>query len=323
MIEFPRDLQDRIDDAVKAERERHEAESAKEFREKVERELDRLRVREAAQDAWNTEKAERDTPELQIGDAEEMEEYAEPDQPDLIAGVLKDHGTALFIGKSGSGKTTLALQAAHCLLTGTPFLEAGHRPGQEVQKIEGRVGVISHDMPLGLLLNWIKAYPESDRSRYRVVNAHARGYPLNVPLMRQKIVKDFRDKAVEVIVVDSFAASFPGDNQNDNDQVLKHYLDLQKFALTEVGARALIVIAHAGKGSQESARGASAHHDVADTVMAVTMDEEKPDKPRYLTMSKYRAGMGEYEMVPGTVTEPDDFTHLVRWAVEVEPEPGE
>jgi hypothetical protein len=126
--------------------------------------------------------------------------------------------------------------------------------------------------------------------------------------MRAQIVAAWKAMNVETVMIDSFSASFFAHDQNDAGLTMAHYRDLIKFALTEVGAKSLIVIVHSTEGSPHKARGSTVHHDVADTIVAV---EGTGLDPRKVSMVKYRAARGQVMMPPVIVTAPDDVTHLV------------
>jgi len=319
MIEFSEATAVLIATAIKTEREQYEAEVKAKFDREVAEELHRKRVREAAAVKWAEEQALATTPELIMGLLGELD--VNQDVPDLIDGVVKQ-GTTVFVGYSGSGKTRLALQVGYCLLSGTRFLDAMHRPGQHVQQLgpEAKIGVLSYDMSLPLLANWINAFPEHDApNRWMIVDAFTRGQPLLVPVMRAQMAKTMREANVEFVIVDSATASFPGDSENDATQVLNHYLDLQRFALNEVGAKGLLVIAHAGKASSTAIRGSSAAPGAVDSIMSVSFNEEDPLKIRRVASVKYREAIGQSAMAPGELTAPEADSGLIRWAVEAQP----
>lgn len=271
----------------------------------VEKEVERLRVRHEAQTLFNAELVAGDTPALEMGSIADFIAMSQTTVVDLIDGVLKDHSLCTVLGPSGVGKTTVALQMLHSLLTGDDWL------GQPVQKIDGRVGILSYDQNSGMMANWIVA-SGMDVRQVLMVNAHGRGNPLAVPEMRAQIANTWRAAEVEVILVDSFSASFAGADQNDTAQTMTYYRDMMKFAYTEVGARALLMIVHSTAASPLKARGSTAHKDVADSVVAETWtDPQDITSPRQLQMVKYREGIGQTEMSPVIVTYPDDVTHLV------------
>lgn len=311
MIEFPETASTEwkiVADAANAEAELR-ARIARETQ--VERELEKLRVYHAARTTFQQEQDADMTPVLEMGTLDSYRNaptatLAAPS--DLIEGVLKDKGLCIALGASGSGKSTITLQMLHSLMSGDPWL------GQPVQQISGSVGVVSYDMDGGLVMDWMNRFPNVDPTKVSVVNAHKRGHPLGVPQLRAQIVAAWRAMQVEVVVIDSFSASFFGQDQNDAGATMHHYRDLGLFALTEVGARALIVITHSTEGSPGRARGSTVHHDVADSIFAVEV--EKATQQRSVRMVKYRQhhnGTGKFttQMTPVTITAPDDVTHLV------------
>lgn len=274
----------------------------------VETELEKLRVRHQAGEEFQRELDADLTPTLEMVTLSDYQSNPQMAPSDLINGVMKDKGLTIMMGPSGSGKSTLALQAVHSLMTGATFLS------QPVQKISGGAGVMSYDMDGSLTMDWMAGFPNIDQSKVSVVNAHKRGNPLTVPAMRAQIVAHWQSLAVEVVVVDSFGASFFGENQNDQASVMTHYRDLLKFALTEVGARALLVISHSTAGSPHKIRGSTVHHDVADSIIAVVADEKTGS--REVRMVKYRqhrghAGTMSHQMPTVVIGVPDDVTHLV------------
>lgn len=303
MIQFPETAiveWEAVEDAAKAE---VELRKALERGTRIEKEVENLRVRHESKLIFQAELDADSTPVLEMGTLADYQSNPSNAPVELIEGVMKEDGLLVVVGASGSGKTTLALQALHSLLTGDSWL------GQPVKQINGSVGILSYDMDASMVYDWMSGAPNIDPTKISVVNAYKRGHPLGVPAMRQQIVNAWKAMQVEVILIDSFSASFFGDNQNDAAQTMAHYRDLKLFALTEVGAKALIVIAHSTEGSQGKVRGSSVHKDTADTMVGVHVD---PDTPmRTVKMEKYRAARGQTQMSPVIVTAPDDVTHLV------------
>lgn len=220
----------------------------------------------------------------------------------LIEGVTNADSVCLMLGPSGSGKSTLGLQMIHSLLTGAEWL------GQSVKPLMGSAGIMSYDMDGAMVVDWMSGFPNMDPGKVSIVNAYKRGNPLGVPSMRAQIAQAWRQANTEVVLIDSFSASFFGHDQNDAASVQAHYRDLIKFALTEVGAKSLIVIVHSTEASPGKARGSTVHHDVADSIVAV---EGTGADERQVRMVKYRAPLGATQMNPVIVTAPDDVTHLV------------
>lgn len=268
----------------------------------VERETERLRIRHEAGLRFQQELDADITPKLEMFTLATYKQNPANTPADLIDGVLKDNGLCIALGPSGAGKSTTALQMIHSLATGDDWF------GQQATQISGGFGLLSYDMDGSLMSDWLAGFPNLDPDRVSVVNAHKQGNPLGVPEFRKQIAETWRSMAVEVVVLDSFSASFFGPDQNDAAATMAHYRFLKQFALTEVGARVLIVIVHSTKDKPGQARGSSVHQDVADTMLTV-YKHPKTDA-RHVEMVKYRAGRGQQEMSPVIVTDADPVTHL-------------
>lgn len=302
MIRFPETAQaewEIVADAANAEdnlRARLERDS------KIEAETEKMRVRHAATLTFQQELDADQTPTLEMISLAGYQANPLAAPTDMIEGVVKNDGLTIFLGPSGSGKTTSALQMCYSMLTGEDWL------GQRTDQIDGAVGILSYDMDGDLVLDWMTGFPNIDPHAVSVVNAHKRGNPLGVPALRAQIAAAWRAQKVEVVVLDSFSASFFGQDQNDAAATMHHYRDLKLFALTEVGARALVVIVHSTESNPAKARGSSVHHDVADSIITQWSD---PTGQRSLRMVKYRAARGQVQMSPVVITAPDTVTHLV------------
>lgn len=268
----------------------------------VEREAKRLRVRHEAALIFQSELDADLTPVLEMVTLGDYQSNPSAGPVDLIEGVMKQGGLCIMLGPSGSGKSTLGLQMLHSLMTGEDWL------GQPTKPIMGSVGVVSYDMDASLVMDWMVGYPNIDPFKVSIVNAHKRGNPLGVPAMRAQIAASWRAMNVEVVTIDSFSASFFAHDQNDAAATQDHYRDLMKFALTEVGAKALVIIVHSTEGSPHKARGSSVHHDVADSIVSVSVGD---GGARSIRMVKYREARGQVQMKPVVVTAPDSVTHLV------------
>src|ERR1700751_3890055 len=307
MVRFPETIQSEVEAISRA------ASAAEDYKAKlaedadVQIKLERLRVDHKAKELLKKEIEAEDTPALEMMTLADYHNSAGATGPaDLIEGVVKDNGVCIVIGPSGAGKSTVAMQMIPSFQTGTPWM------GQPVIQLSGASGVLSYDMDARLLAAYTARYPNLDMRKVSIVNAYKKGHPLAVPEMRAKIARTWKAMQVEVVVIDSFGASFFGQDQNDAAATMAHYRDLGKFALTEVGARALIVIAHSLESDSEKIRGSSVHHNVADSIAAVSADDPKdPLSPRRVRMVKYRAAPGQHMMNPVMVGAPDPVTHLI------------
>lgn len=269
----------------------------------VERDVERMRIKHEATLKFQQELDADLTPVLEMGTLADYRANPAAAPVDLVEGVVKDNGLCIMLGPSGSGKSTLALQTVHCLMSGDMWL------GQPVNQLHGGVGIVSYDMDAALVMDWMSGFPGIDATKVSAVNAYKRGNPLGVPAMRAQIAQAWIAMKTEVVIIDSFSASFFGVDQNDAAATMHHYRDLKLFALTEVGARLLIVIAHSTEGKPGKARGSTVHHDVADSIVVVEKDPKT--ESRTISMAKYRAARGQVQMSPVVVTAPDVVTHLV------------
>lgn len=302
MIQFPETANTEWEVAANAAEAEHRLRKRIQHDTEVERETTRLRVRHEAALAFQSELDADQTPVLEMTTLATYQTNPLLAPVDLIDGVLKDNGVCIMLGPSGSGKSTLALQMLHSLATGTDWL------GQTTKPLMGSAGILSYDMDAAMLMDWMNGFPNVDPHKVSAVNAYKRGNPLGVPAMRAQIADTWRGMNVEVVVMDSFSASFFAQDQNDAAATMHHYRDMKKFALTEVGAKALIVIVHSTTDKPDKARGSSVHHDAADSIVAVTGTGLEP---RRVQMVKYRAARGQQQMDPVIVTAPDSVTHLV------------
>lgn len=260
----------------------------------------KLHVRHEANIAFQQEIDALGTPPVVVQTMEDYLNSNTPDIPDLIDGVAKEYGTTLMLGPGGAGKSSLIVQVGHSLLTGADWL------GQKVTPINGALGLMSYDQSVGIPINWMSQMGVP-ADRISPIDLNGKGNPLNVPSERSKIVAAWRNMKVEVVVIDSFSASFSGD-QNDAGLVMGYYTDVKKFAFSEVGAKALFVLVHSTQAQPLKPRGSTVHIDVADSVVAVVRQESNERK---IEMVKYRAGLNQVEMPPVIVTAPDPVTHLV------------
>jgi hypothetical protein len=89
-------------------------------------------------------------------------------------------------------------------------------------------------------------------------------------------------RGIEAILCDPFGRAYTGQSQNDPGEVGAWLIGLDEFARAEVGARDVVLSAHAGWNG-ERARGASALEDWADSIITMTKDDsEDGTGERYL-----------------------------------------
>jgi KaiC/GvpD/RAD55 family RecA-like ATPase len=269
---------------------------------RVEGELEKLRIKHQATLMFQQELEADQTPTLEMMTLTEYKSDPGNAPADCIDGVLKEEGLCVVQGAPSSGKSTQALQMCYSLATGEPWL------GSNVTKIDGGIGLMSYDMDASMLLDWMGGFPHFDTDKVSAVNCYKQGNPLGVPDFRNMIAERWKAMNVQVVVIDSFSASFFGHDENDAAATMAHYRNLKKFALAEVGAKVLIVIAHTGKAGDAAVRGSSVHQATADTIVSVEVDDKT--QSRTVRVKKYRAARGQHMKDPVIIKPPDDVTHL-------------
>lgn len=85
-----------------------------------------------------------------------------------------------------------------------------------------------------------------DQDRLYQVNIRGRRNPFTHPKDREVLLADLRSRGVESLVVDPFGRAYPGKSQNDPGEVGSWFVDLDLFVRPEVGAKDVILTAHAG-----------------------------------------------------------------------------
>src|SRR4029077_15507798 len=96
--------------------------------------------------------------------------------------------------------------------------------------------------------------------RFVIVNLRGRRNPLAHPEDRAKLAGILRALSVQSVIVDPFGRAYTGASQNDSGEVGSWLISLDRFVRSEVGARDLILTAHAGWNGERT-RGASALED--------------------------------------------------------------
>jgi sugar phosphate isomerase/epimerase len=90
---------------------------------------------------------------------------------------------------------------------------------------------------------------------------------------RERLAQHLRDQGVESLIVDPFGRAFTGSSHNDAGEVGAWLAELDRWARADVGARDVILSAHAGWNGERT-RGASALEDWADTTITLVRDHD-------------------------------------------------
>lgn len=252
------------------------------FEREVKREVQRLKVREVAQERLQEEKDAAQDVVLDVAMLGEVLER--PAQPRArVDSLMPWEASTLLVAQRKVGKTTMVLNLARSLLTGEPFLDAF-----EVRPLTGTVAILNYEVSSATLAMWADE-AKVPRSGLVLVNLRGTGNPLSKPRVRGQLAQALRAARVETVVVDPFGRAFAGRDQNSASEVTPFLTDLDRFAREEVGARDLVLVAHAGWGEDGRVRGSSTLEDWPDSIITLT----QKNGHRYMGAKGRDVDMGE------------------------------
>lgn len=231
----------------------------------VHHELRMLRARGAARALYEAEKAPAGQP-LDLDTLAAV--LARPAAPSArVEQLIPWEASTLVVAQRKTGKTTFALNLARCLLTGERFLGS-----LDVRPLDGTVALLNFEVAAATVARWAS---DAGVPGHRLLLATMRGRrnPFAHPDDRAVLAEALRSRNVETLIVDPFGRAYVGTSQNDAGEVGAWLVDLDRFARAEVGAKDLILTAHAGWNGERS-RGSSALEDWADSIVTLTKDED-------------------------------------------------
>lgn len=200
---------------------------------------------------------------------------ARPDEPSWrVHGLIPADAGTLVVAARKTGKTTFNLNLARSLLTGEDFLGRF-----EVEPIEGIVAVLNFEVGGKTFARWANEHG-IDPDRLYVENLRGRRNPFRHPEDRAVLAEKLRDHGTEALIVDPFGRAYTGKSQNDPGEVTAWLVALDEFARSEVGARDVILNAHAGWNGERT-RGSSSLEDWADVFVTMTRDADD-DAQRFI-----------------------------------------
>jgi len=269
------DVFNRYPEGRSAEQTRAAAALDEAYEHEVAKEVRRIKIRAEARALLAAERARPAEP----FDAGTLDEILDrPPVPEhRIEDLVPWEASTEIVAQRKTGKTTLELNMARSLLTGEDFLgRFGVRP------LEGDVAFLNFEVSAGQLGRW--AYDIGvPGGRFHQVNLRGRRNPLSDPEDRERLAALLRARGVEAIMVDPFGRAFTGNSQNDAGEVQSFLVGLDLFARTEVGAKDVILSAHAGWNGERT-RGSSALEDWADSIIKLRRDKDEESRgERYLS----------------------------------------
>jgi hypothetical protein len=239
----------------------------------VQAEFRRMRVRAEARQRFENEKASVATP-FDAGLLDDI--LARPAEPPYrIHRLMPADGSMLVVAQRKTGKTTLMLNLARSLVTGEPFLNRF-----STVRARGRIAILNYEVSGAQLGRWAQEVGVPS-DRLVLVNLRGRRDPLSYSDDRSRLAGYLKQHAVESLIVDPFGRAYSGDDQNSSGKVAAWLVGLDAFARNEVGARDLILTAHAGWNGERT-RGSSALEDWADSIVTLTSGPGGDRDFRYL-----------------------------------------
>lgn len=248
----------------------------------VARVLHRLRVEREARLRLGREGVDS-APPFDTGLLSEI--LARPQEPQWrIQDLMPADGSMLVVAQRKTGKTTLMLNAARSMLTGEAFLSKF-----PCRRAAGTVAILNYEVSGPQLAKWAQRVGVP-QERLVLVNLRGRRNPLVYDEDRETLAALLRDHGVECLIVDPFGQAFGGKSQNDAGEVGSFLAGLDTFARSEVGARDVILTAHAGWNGERT-RGSSALEGWADSVLTMTFGPD--NQTRYLRAIGRDVGVDE------------------------------
>ncbi|MGO1544382.1 MAG: AAA family ATPase [Gulosibacter sp.] len=257
-----------------------EPEPLDQFEKYVQLELQRMRVRDEAKERRQAELAAIEAEAMPPFDAGTLGEIlARPDEPaHLVDGLVLWAAFTLVVAQRKTGKTTFCLNLARSLISGTDFL--GRFKVRMLAPNE-RVALLNYEVSGKLVASWAEriGIPED---RLVIVNLRGRRNPFMHKNDLEQLAAYLRELNVVTVMGDPFSRMFTGDNANDAGQVTSFISAFDTWARSEVGARDVVMTAHAG-WEGERARNSSALEDAPDSIITLTTGARTGDpKGRYL-----------------------------------------
>jgi hypothetical protein len=250
----------------------------------VDREVDRLRVREEATRRVRASTRQRPT----IPEFRDLVPYcAEPDDPEVyrVDRLWPTGGRVLLAAGKKAGKTTLVANLTRSLVTGESFL--GHA---RVTKTMGPLVVLDFEMSGNTLRRWWRS--QGIHESNRVVLVPLRGRVTSFDILDAECRAEWATRLsvldTAVVVLDCLGPSLAAHGLDENSNAdVGRYLAAFDELLDRAGVGEALVVHHMGHGGERS-RGASRLGDWPDATWKLVQeatDSGDPDlsQPRYFS----------------------------------------
>jgi hypothetical protein len=267
--------------------------------------LNKLRVRAAAEKAFKMEELEKQTAYEEVGIALRGVDFLSkrPDRPKwVVENLIRHDSSALLAGKYKAGKSTLMLNLIKALTTGTPFL------GKFRVEKPMTVAYIDMELGAGLAWDWLNELKGLDRQKLVYLDRMGQGRKLNMrsDTMRANTARMLRENDVDVLIIDPLSPIMSALGMDENGaEGVRPMLDSFDMLKVEAELSALVVSHHTGHQDQTRARGSTAFMDWPSSFFSVYRDSDEYDADRYFQ------AMGRDVLVPPGKLEFDSHTRTL------------
>lgn len=249
----------------------HEAERA--YRR---RKADRMARQRMALEEWREPEDE--------GDLGHQIANPDPDEGDLVHGLIRSRGIVLINAQHKTGKTTLAsVNLPKALVTGQPFLR---KFGVEFADHE-HVGIWNLEVDRQDLVDWLEraGIPPEDQARVHPKCLRGnRSVDFRNPLAVDWTVRWLQQRGITVWIIDPLSKLYRGD-ENSSTEFNEWWSTLEEI-MQRAGVRVAVLVHHSGHGGEGRARGTSAMMGNPDVLIEYRHGGEHgelpPDHKRYL-----------------------------------------
>mgnify|MGYP006282171189 FL=1 len=195
-----------------------------------------------------------------------------PPQPFLLEGLLGPQDVAAMVGQPGSGKSLLAPFIGYSIALGQPVF------GRDV--VQGRVLYLAAENERGLMDRVKALHQEFGNCEDFIAVAEVEDMRRSV----KRLLELVNEERPALVVVDTFAAAFPGLRENEADEMSAAIAVLRKV---QAAGPAVLVAAHGTKAGGNTLRGSG----VADGALDVSLFiEHRGAKDRHVYATKNRNG---------------------------------
>lgn len=227
-----------------------------------------MEAAEAAKEQLNRKKAEEHMTQnmhliAPVRTAADVARDAAPQAP-RIRKILPWDSSMLLTAQRKTGKTTLLANLAHALFTGEDFLG---NVEFEVRALEPgeRIAILNYEVNGRTMAGDLEARGVP-MDRVILINLRGMLNPFRYERLKVQLAQQLREQNVSSVFVDTFGQAFVGDDQNSAASVSAWLNELSVWTRGEVGAKDLILTAHAG-WTGDRTRGSSALEDWPDSIV--------------------------------------------------------